>query len=124
MRLISIIISEAIIDWDCTLEISGTKCLLPYKKPLRQFIINLFIAKLINTVIRQIVFSLHLLNCGLLTSSFDDSMVAGLQTRYIFTFILPRLHFAELVFVQFENLLKVPCKHKLHYQITAALKCE
>ena len=94
------------------------------QKPLRQFIINLFIAKLINTVIRQIVFSLHILNCGLLTSSFDDSIVAGSQTRYIFTFTLPRLHFAEQVFVQFENLLQVPCKHKLHYQITAALKCE
>ena len=124
MRPISIVRSEAIINWDCTLEISGIKCLLPYKKPFRQFIINLFIAKLINTVIRQMVFSLHLLNYGLLTSSFDDSMVAGLQTRYIFTSILPRLHFAELVCVQFENLLQVPCKHKLHYQITAALKCE
>ena len=51
-------------------------------------------------------------------------MVAGPQTRYIFTFTLPRLHFAEQFFVQFENILQVPCKHKLHYQITAALKCE
>ena len=34
-----------------TLEITGIKCLLLYKKPLRDFIINLFIAKLINAVI-------------------------------------------------------------------------
>ena len=48
----------------------------------------------------------------------------GPRTAYIFDFILPRLQFAKQFLVQVENLLQVPCEHKLQYQITAALKCE
>ena len=73
---VSIIRSEAIINCDYTLEISGIKCLLPYKNPIRHFIINLFMAKLIlNTVIRQIVFSLHVLNCSLPTPILDQVLM-------------------------------------------------
>ena len=54
----------------------------------------------------------------------DYSTTARPQTRYIFNFILPRLHFAEQFFVKVENLQQVPSKHKLQNQITAALKCK